>query len=94
VSVEFPDTTGLTRYAVLFVIELATGHLDHVIVLTEAGLRRVLASYVAYYQQSLTRLSLDKDSPHPRPVAPAVLGSIVAMPQVGGLHHRYDRRAA
>jgi len=68
--------------------------LDHVIVLTEAGLRRILVRYMAYYHESRTHLSLDKDAPQPRPVAAPTLGSIVAIPQVGGLHHRYERRAA
>ena len=68
--------------------------LDHVIVLSTAGLRRVLKSYVAYYMTSRTHLSLDKDTPVPRPVAGLAAGHVVAIPQVGGLHHRYERRAA
>jgi putative transposase len=66
--------------------------LDHVIVLTESGLRRVLAQYKTYYQNSRTHLGLAKDTPISRPVS--ANGSIVAVQQVGGLHHRYDRRAA
>jgi hypothetical protein len=68
--------------------------LDHVIVVNEAGLSRLLTRYLAYYHQSRTHLSLAKDSPHPRPIAPPTLGPVVAIPQVGGLHHRYNRRAA
>lgn len=68
--------------------------LDHVIVVNEVGLRRVLASYVAYYMRSRTHLALAKDSPVPRPVQSAATGRIVATPAVGGLHHRYDRVAA
>lgn len=68
--------------------------LDHVIVLSERGLRRILAQYVAYYQETRTHLSLAKDSPQARAVASRETGPIVATPQVGGLHHRYDRRAA
>ena len=64
------------------------------IVLNEVGLSRILAHYLAYYHQSRTHLSLAKDSPHPRTIAPPARGPIVATPQVGGLHHRYDRRAA
>jgi putative transposase len=45
-------------------------------------------------RSSRTHLSLAKDSPQPRPIAPPTLGPVVAIPQVGGLHHRYDRRAA
>ena len=68
--------------------------LDHVIVVNEVGLRRVLASYVAYYTRSRTHLALAKDSPMPRPVQSALSGRIVATPEVGGLHHRYERVAA
>ena len=39
-------------------------------------------------------LSLGKDSPEPRGIQPPEMGSVVALPQVGGLHHRYERRVA
>jgi transposase InsO family protein len=68
--------------------------LDHVIVANAAGLRDVLTAYVAYYMRTRTHLALDKDSPIPRPVMGSSVGRIVATPQVGGLHHRYDRAAA
>ena len=68
--------------------------LDHVIVVNELGLRRVLAGYVAYYMRSRTHLALAKDSPVPRPAQSPSAGRIVATPEVGGLHHRYDRLAA
>jgi hypothetical protein len=53
-----------------------------------------LASYFNYYHRSRTHLSLGKDTPVGRPVQPAGGGKIVAFPQVGGLHHRYERLAA
>jgi len=65
--------------------------LDHVIVLNQRGL---LNAYVAYYVRSRTHLSLNKDAPISRDVARPADGDIVAIPQVGGLHHRYERRAA
>jgi transposase InsO family protein len=68
--------------------------LDHMIVFDENSLRRTLASYFDYYHRSRTHLSLAKDSPNPRPIQPREIGPIVAVPQVGGLHHRYERRAA
>jgi putative transposase len=68
--------------------------LDHVIVWNERGLRRVLNAYVNYHQRSRTHLSLHKDSPIPRPIVPPINRRVVGVPQVGGLHHRYDRRAA
>jgi transposase InsO family protein len=67
--------------------------LDHLIVVNEVGLRRVLASYIAYDNRSRTHLALAKDSPVPRPVQSPSAGRIVATPEVGGLHHRYDRLA-
>ena len=68
--------------------------LDHVIVFHEASLYRHVKSFLAYYHESRTHLSLAKDTPEPRPVHPPELGAVVAMPQVGGLAHRYERHAA
>jgi len=68
--------------------------LDHVIVLSEASLRRTMRSYLAYYHRSRTHLSLGKDTPERRTVQPPELDPVVAVPQLGGLHHRYERRAA
>jgi hypothetical protein len=68
--------------------------LDHVVVFDERHLRRVLSAYFRYHHRSRTHLSLDKDCPEPRPIQPPSAGTVVAFPQVGGLHHRYERRAA
>ena len=69
--------------------------LDHVIILSERHLRRVLSSYFHYHHDARTHLSLDKDCPRPRAVQlPSTGNNIIAFPQVGGLHHRYERRAA
>ena len=68
--------------------------LDHVIVLSERHLMRVLRSYASYYHSSRTHRSLDNDCPDPRPVEPPEMGDVVALDQVGGLHHRYTRRLA
>ena len=68
--------------------------LDHVIVFNERHLRRVLRAYVTYYQRSRTHLALGKDTPEARAIDPAGSGQIVARPEVGGLHHRYERQAA
>jgi putative transposase len=68
--------------------------LDHVIVFNERHLRRVLSAYFEYHRHSRTHLSLVKDCPEPRPIQPPSAGIVVAFPQVGGLHHRYERRAA
>ena len=68
--------------------------LDHIIVINERHLRRVLISYVDYYHHSRTHLSLDKDCPDARPIQPPNSGKVIAIAQVGGLHHRYERLAA
>ncbi len=68
--------------------------LDHLTVIDERHLRRILASYFDYYHRSRTHLSLDKGSPVPRSVESANAGEVIALPQVGGLHHRYERLAA
>ena len=66
---------------------------DHVIVLNEQHLRRILRSYFAYHHESRTHLSLDRNSPVPRDVEPPECGKVTAILQVGGLHHRYRRAA-
>jgi len=68
--------------------------LDQIVIFNERHLRRVLSSYVDYYHHSRTHLSLDKDCPHPRPIQPPRNGRVIAIPQVGGLHHRYQRLAS
>ena len=68
--------------------------LDHVIVCNETSLRRILTAYFSYYHATRPHLSLEKDSPEPRKVHPPELGRVISIPQVGGLHHRYERRAA
>ena len=68
--------------------------LDHVIVLNETHLRRTLARHVSYYHGARTHLSLAKDAPTPRPAQAVTDGDVIAFPEVGGLHHRYERRAA
>ena len=67
--------------------------LDHVIIFNEAHLRRILAEYVRYYNESRTHSSLDSNSPIPREIEPPSKGNIVAVSFLGGLHHRYTRAA-
>jgi putative transposase len=68
--------------------------LNHVIVWNERGLRRTLRSYLHYYGRLHTHLALSKDTPEPRAVDRPENGLIVEAPEVGGLHHRYERPAA
>jgi hypothetical protein len=59
------------------------------IVFGEAHLRRILTKYAAYYNESRTHRSLNKDAPIHRAIQH--LGSIVSTPNLGGLHHKYVR---
>jgi transposase InsO family protein len=68
--------------------------LDHVIVFNQTHLRRTLARYIFDYPGSRTHLSLAKDAPTPRRAQAPDEGGVFAFPEVGGLHHRYERRAA
>ena len=68
--------------------------LNHVIAINEWHLRRILKSYIRYYHDTRTHLSLAKDAPKPRDIQSFGSGEIVQIPEVGGLHHRYERRAA
>jgi hypothetical protein len=65
-----------------------------VIVFNEASLYQHVKAFLGYFHESRTHLSLDKDAPDTRPVQTAAAGRIITVPQVGGLHHRYERRAA
>jgi hypothetical protein len=65
-----------------------------VIAVNERQIQRVLDDYRRYYNRTRTHLSLKKDAPDGRAVASPALGRAFSMPEVGGLHHRYDRVAA
>lgn len=66
---------------------------DHVIALSESHLRRLLRSYIDYYNRSRCHTALDGDAPQHRQRQETTEGPVVAIPQVGGLHHRYVRAA-
>ena len=68
--------------------------LDHVIILNEHHLRRVLLAYITYYHRFRTHLALEMDCPKPRAVEAPEIGQVIAVPEVGGLHHHYERQAA
>ena len=69
--------------------------LDHVIVLNERHLRRLMTEYIRYYHDDRTHLGLAKQTPADREaVRVASPGSrVISMPRLGGLHHRYDLAA-
>lgn len=68
--------------------------LNHMIILDERHLRRVLRDYFQYYHEARTHLGLDKDAPISREVEPPERGPIHRLAMVRGLHHRYFRKAA
>ncbi len=70
--------------------------LDHVVVFHERHLVRLVRAYVGYYHDDRTHLGLGKDTPTGRPITPrpSPMAQVVALPRVGGLHHRYEWRDA
>ena len=89
-----PQSPWQNPYVERFIGSIRRECLDHIIVFHEAGLRRILKDYFEYYERCRTHLSLEKDAPRSRPVEPPSLGPVVQIPQVGGLHHLYTRKAA
>ncbi|MCI0390998.1 MAG: integrase core domain-containing protein [Acidobacteria bacterium] len=89
-----PHSPWQTPYVERLIGSIRRESLDHVIVLSEKQLRRILKSYFEYYHRSRTHLSLAKDAPEPRAKQPPELGAVIEIAEVGGLHHRYERRAA
>ena len=89
-----PRSPWQNAYVERFIGSVRRECLDHVIVVSADGLRRVLRAYIQYYEQSRTHLSLSKDAPIPRAIAAPDDGHLVVIAQVGGLHHRYERQAA
>ena len=81
-------------YAERLISSLRRECLDHVIVLDEVHLREILAKYFEYYNGARCHLSLAGDAPEPRSVQGPELGEVVEFPEVGGLHHRYEREVA
>lgn len=70
--------------------------LDHGIALNEQHLRRLIRDYVNYYHQDRIHDSLKKDTPDRRPVdqKPDAAATVISIPRLGGLHHRYAWRQA
>ena len=63
--------------------------LDRMLIFGETHLRQILTLYASYYNESRTHLSLHKDAPLHRAIQRS--GTVVAVPVLGGLHHRYSR---
>jgi len=88
-----PQSPWQNPYAERVIGSIRRECLDHLIILNEGHLRRILREYVLYYNQSRPHLSLERNAPIPRDVEPSALGVVVAVPRVGGLHHLYTRAA-
>jgi transposase InsO family protein len=92
--VSAPSSPWQNPFAERLIGSIRRDCLNHVVVLGEQHLRRVLPGYFAYYHGSRTHLALAKDAPTPRRVQGVAEGDVIAFREVGGLHHRYERRAA
>jgi transposase-like protein/transposase InsO family protein len=84
-----PRSPWQNAYAERLIGSIRRECLDHVVVFGERHLRHVLLSYMNYYNETRTHLSLDKDAPLSRTVQRA--GRILRLPILGGLHHQYIR---
>jgi len=89
-----PRSPWQNPYAERLIRSIRRECLDHVIIFNERHLCRILSSYFQYHHDIRTHLSLGKDCPRPRPIQSPSAGNIISFPEVGGLHHRYERRAA
>ena len=88
-----PQSPWQNPYAERVIGSIRRECLDHLIILGEQHLRNILMDYANYYNVSRPHLSLERNAPIPRSVEPSALGAVVAIPEVGGLHHRYTRAA-
>jgi transposase InsO family protein len=90
-----PRSPWQTPYVERLIGSIRRECLDHIIVINEDSLRETLRSYFSYYHDSRCHQALNKDSPEPREEVQSLdKGRIVEISKVGGLHHRYERRAA
>ena len=88
-----PRSPWQTPYVERLIGSIRRECLDHMIVLSPDHLRRILTSHLEYYHHCRPHLSLDRNAPMPRVIEPRSQGSVVAIPHVSGLHHRYTRAA-
>jgi putative transposase len=87
-----PQSPWQNPYAERWIGSIRRECLNHFVILNARHLKRTLTLYFRYYHESRTHLGLGKECPSPRQVMSA--GKIIAIPQLGGLHHRYERAAA
>src|SRR5262249_34479334 len=87
-----PQSPWQNPYAERLIGSIRRECLNHFVILNARHLKRTLSAYFRYYHESRTHLSLGKQCPSPRQVSS--MGNIISIPQLGGLHHRYERVAA
>jgi len=88
-----PQSPWQNPYAERVIGSIRRECLNHLIILGENHLRQILREYLRYYNESRPHLSMEMNAPVPRTIEPPAIGAVVAVPQVGGLHHRYIRAA-
>ena len=88
-----PQSPWQNPYAERVIESIRRECLDHLIVLNEGRLLRILRECVRYYNESRPHLGLEGNSPEPRSVEPPRRGPVFAVPVLGGLHHCYRRAA-
>jgi transposase InsO family protein len=84
-----PGSPWQNAYAERLIGSIRRECLDHMVIVSEAHLRRTLQAYASYYNDVRTHRSLDKDAPLSRPVQR--IGCIISLALLGGLHHQYIR---
>jgi putative transposase len=89
-----PKSPWQNPYVERFIGSVRRECLDHVMVLSARPLKRLLQQFVDYYHGWRTHLSLAMDCPVSRPIHPPEQGRVIALPEVGGLHHHDERQAA
>jgi transposase InsO family protein len=89
-----PRSPWQNCHAERFIGSLRRECLDHVILLNERQLNRILSDFIRYYNCSRTHPALDKNAPDPRVAQEREIGKVIAFSEVGRFHHRYERRAA
>jgi transposase InsO family protein len=92
--VSAPRSPGQNPFVERLIGSIRRECLDHIVVLNERHLRRIVSKYLDYYHHSRTHLALEMDCPEHREVKHVGWGQVIEAPEVGGLHHRYERRAA
>lgn len=88
-----PGSPWQNPYAERVIGSIRRECLDHIIILNEDHLKRVLDEYVEYYNTTRTHQSLGRNAPEPREVEPPENGRVTSTSYLGGLHHRYTRAA-